>query len=103
MRAMRIQQRAISSTAAFAVKQTAGYESLVRKVADKLLSGLPDSGEVDIVDAFTMGPSSAQLSRAWKFESRSPHSLSASTVTRWTPSALCGNAPLASAGRSRSR
>jgi cytochrome P450 len=61
---MRIQQRAISSTAAFAVKQTAGYESLVRKVADKLLSGLPDSGEVDIVDAFTMGPLALSLTIA---------------------------------------
>ncbi|WP_395157190.1 hypothetical protein [Ilumatobacter sp.] len=39
---------------AFTPKQIAGYEPLVRKVADELLSELPDSGEVDIVDAFTM-------------------------------------------------
>ncbi|MGK0275252.1 MAG: cytochrome P450 [Ilumatobacter sp.] len=39
---------------AFTPKQIAGYEPLVRKVADELLSELPESGEVDIVDAFTM-------------------------------------------------
>lgn len=39
---------------AFTPKQIAGYEPLVRKVVDELLLELPESGEVDIVDAFTM-------------------------------------------------
>lgn len=38
---------------AFTPKQITVYEPLVRTVVDELLSDLPDSGEVDIVDAFT--------------------------------------------------
>ncbi len=38
---------------AFTPKQIAAYEPHVRKVVDELLSDLPASGEVDIVEAFT--------------------------------------------------
>jgi len=39
---------------AFTPKQIAGYRPLVGKVVNELLSNLPESGEVDIVDTFTV-------------------------------------------------
>jgi len=39
---------------AFTPKQITGCRPLVGKVADELLSKVPESGEVDIVDPFTM-------------------------------------------------
>ena len=38
---------------AFTPKQIAGYEPIVRRVVDELLAELPDTGEIDIVEAFT--------------------------------------------------
>ena len=38
---------------AFTPKQIALYEHLVRNTVDELLAGLPESGDVDIVEAFT--------------------------------------------------